>query len=227
MSEPTSTRPHRWRLTAIVIAAVLALAGASAIGYAVSDQQSAQAPAVSASSSPLTSPGPTALPPTAAPATGRGLPASPPVSIRIPAIGVSSVVNEVGLNSDGTMQVPQLGPQYDQAAWFRGSPTPGEAGPSVIVGHVDSARDGPSVFFDLGGLKPGQQVRVDRADHTVTTFEIDAVESYPKSAFPQQTVYGYTAQPSLRLITCSGSFDRGTRQYRDNTVVFAHLVTGT
>lgn len=154
------------------------------------------------------------------------MPASPPVSIRIPAIGVSSVVNEVGLNPDGTVEVPQPGPRYNQAAWFSGSPTPGEAGPSVILGDIDSAEDGPSVFFDLGGLKSGQQVRVDRADHTVTTFEIDTVKSYPKAEFPQQTVYGYTAQPSLRLITCGGSFDRGTRQYRDNTVVFAHLVTG-
>ncbi|WP_328603443.1 class F sortase [Amycolatopsis sp. NBC_00345] len=202
---------------AIVFAAVLALAGASAIGYALTDQQSAPEPAqaVPVVGPPPQSPGLTATP---------GLPASPPVSISIPAIGVSSVVNEVGLNPDGTVQVPQEGSQYDQPAWFRGSPAPGEVGPSVILGHIDSARNGPSVFFDLGGLKPGEQVRVVRADHTVTTFAIDAVKAYPKSGFPQQTVYGYTPQPSLRLITCGGSFDRNTRQYRDNTVVFAHLV---
>lgn len=223
MSESNRTRPHGRRLTAIVIAAGLALAGASAIGYALNDQQSAPEPAqaMPATSSPPRGPDPTATPT----ATPPGMPASPPVSISIPAIGVSSVVNDVGLNPDGTIQVPQPGPLYDQAAWFRGSPTPGEAGPSVILGHIDSARDGPSVFFDLGDLKPGQQVRVDRADQTATIFEIDAVKSYPKADFPQQTVYGYTAQPSLRLITCSGSFDPGTRQYRDNTVVFAHLVT--
>ncbi|MFB9923876.1 class F sortase [Amycolatopsis halotolerans] len=221
MAESHRSKPSRWRLSAIVIAAVLALAGASAIGYGLSDQHRAPepAPAMSATGAPSRSPGPAPAPA----ATPHGMSASPPVSIRIPAIGVSSAVNEVGLNPDGTMQVPQPGPHYDQAAWFRGSPSPGETGPSVILGHIDSARNGPSVFFDLGGLKPGEQVRVDRADHTVATFEIDLVKSYPKSDFPQQTVYGYTSQPALRLITCGGSFDYGTRQYRDNTVVFAHL----
>lgn len=207
-------------LTAIVIAAGLALAGASAIGYALSDQQNAPRPAPlgpTADSRPATDPTTTPAP--------RSLRAARPVAIRIPSIGVSSAVTEVGLNPDGTVQVPREGPHYDQPAWFRGSPTPGEPGPSVILGHIDSARGGPSVFFDLGALKPGQQIRVDRADQTVATFEVDAVRAYPKSQFPQQAVYGYTPRPSLRLITCGGSFDDSTRHYRDNTVVFAHLIT--
>ncbi|SEO98794.1 class F sortase [Amycolatopsis saalfeldensis] len=222
MSETISKSPRGRRLAVVVAAAVLGLAGVSAIGYALGDQHSAPEPSPAmAAPNPAA---PTAAPPVA-PVAPAGLSASPPVSIDIPAIGVSSVVNQVGLNPDGTVGVPQEGPLYDQPAWFRGSPAPGEPGPSVILGHIDSARNGPSVFFDLGGLKPGQRVRVSRADHTAATFEIDTVQSYPKSAFPQQTVYGYTPQPSLRLITCGGSFDHSTRQYRDNTVVFAHLLT--
>jgi sortase (surface protein transpeptidase) len=156
-----------------------------------------------------------------------GLAAATPTAIRIPAIDVSAPVNTVGLNRDHTMQVPAPGPLYNQPAWYRYSPTPGQLGPSVIIGHIDSARDGPSVFFKLGALTPGEQIQVDRTDHTTATFEIDAVRSYPKKSFPTTVVYGPTSQSALRLITCGGSFNRATGQYRDNTVVFAHLTGDT
>ncbi|GAA4929444.1 sortase family protein [Actinomycetospora succinea] len=147
-----------------------------------------------------------------------------PVSLDIPAIGVSTPVNSVGLNPDGTLEVPAPGPQYDQAAWYRGSPTPGRVGPSVILGHVDSAADGPSVFYDLGRLRPGDRVTVTVTDRSVRTFAVDGVRRVPKDAFPRLEVYGDTAGPELRLITCGGPFDAAERSYEDNTVVFAHLV---
>ncbi|PZS39245.1 MAG: class F sortase [Pseudonocardiales bacterium] len=153
-----------------------------------------------------------------------GLSRAEPTSIRIPAINVSSPLNAVGLNPDKTMEVPQPGPLYDQGAWYRYSPTPGEIGPAVIIGHIDSAKNGPSVFFNLGKLKAGQRIQVTRSDGTTPTFEVDSVHSYPKDAFPQQTVYGDTDYVALRLITCGGSFDKKTHQYLNNTVVFAHLV---
>lgn len=150
---------------------------------------------------------------------------SAPASLHIPAIEVSSPLNSVGLNPDRTMQVPAPGPRYDQAAWYRFSPMPGELGPSVIIGHVDSAAGGPSVFYQLGALKPGERIEVTRVDRSTATFAVDAVRSYPKDAFPQQTVYGDTTSPELRLITCGGNFDASTRSYRDNTVVFASQVS--
>lgn len=154
------------------------------------------------------------------PSPPPSLPRSEPSEIDIPSIGVRSVVNQVGLNPDGTLEVP-TGPQYDQAAWYRGSPTPGSLGPSVIEGHIDSAVDGPSVFFRLGDLRPGDEVRVRRVDGKVAVFAVSGVRRYPKNDFPTATVYGNTDGPSLRLITCGGSFDRSTGHYRDNTVVFA------
>ncbi|MDQ2883286.1 MAG: class F sortase [Actinomycetota bacterium] len=216
----------RRRLVAVALAAVLGLAGVSMVGYALEHQQVAPQPSV-ADTGPLSLPELKALPapqPALAPRITAGLPRAEPTSIRIPAINVSSPVNVVGLKPDKTMAVPQPGPLYDQAAWYRYSPTPGEIGPSVIIGHIDSAKNGPSVFFNLGELKPGQRIRVTRSDGTTPTFEVDSVHSYPKDAFPQQAVYGDTDYPALRLITCGGSFDRQTRQYLNNTVVFAHLV---
>jgi sortase (surface protein transpeptidase) len=147
----------------------------------------------------------------------RRLPPSAPVRLEIPAIGVTSSLVRLGLNPDGTMQVPG---DFQVAGWFTGAPQPGQLGPAVIAGHVDS-RTGPAVFYRLRDLRPGDEVRVVRADHRVVRFRVDSLASYPKQALPDDVVYGATTTPALRLITCAGTFDRSRRSYRDNLVVSA------
>lgn len=149
---------------------------------------------------------------------------SEPAVIAIPAIGVHSEMQQVGLTAEHTLEVPAPGPHYNDAAWYKYSATPGAVGPSVIVGHVDSAADGPSVFFDLGDLRPGDEVLITRRDGTVAVFAVEAVRQYSKDDFPTEVVYGETDHAALRLITCGGPFDRTRRSYLDNVVVFATLV---
>jgi hypothetical protein len=149
----------------------------------------------------------------------RRLAASPPVQLEISAIGVASSLVRLGLNPDGTMQVPG---DYQLAGWFTGGPQPGQLGPAVIAGHVDS-RTGPAVFYRLRDLRPGDEVRVVRADRRVIRFEVESLASYPKRELPVEAVYGATTAPALRLITCAGSFDRARRSYRDNLVVSARV----
>jgi sortase (surface protein transpeptidase) len=148
------------------------------------------------------------------------LPLSAPVRLEIPAIGVRSSLVRLGLNADGTMQVPG---DFQVAGWFTGAPQPGQLGPAVIAGHVDSTT-GPAVFYRLRDLRPGDEVWVVRADHRVVRFRVDALASYPKQALPDNAVYGATTAPALRLITCAGSFDRSRGSYRDNLVVSATRV---
>ena len=152
---------------------------------------------------------------------------SEPVWLDIPAIGVHSSVRRVGLDEEGAIEVPAPGPFYNDAAWYRYSPTPGELGPAVIVGHVDSAADGPSVFFDLGALRRGDRITVTREDGDVATFEVDKVRRFSKDRFPTQLVYGRTDHAALRLITCGGPFDGATGHYLDNIAVFASLREGS
>lgn len=154
------------------------------------------------------------------------LPRSQPVSVTIPAIGVTSDLHPLGLNGDGTLAVPS-GALYDQAAWYEGSPTPGELGPAVIEGHVTSRGATPSVFFELGALAPGDTVDVARQDGTVATFEVYATDTFPKDDFPKVAVYGNTDSPELRLITCGGNYDRDARAHVDNIVVFAKMISHT
>jgi sortase family protein len=143
----------------------------------------------------------------------------PPVRIEIPAIGVSSALVRLGLNPDGTMQVPV---DYARAGWFTGGPAPGDTGPAVIAGHVDS-RSGPAVFYRLRELRGGDAINIVRADGSTARFVTDEVVRYPKRAFPTQAVFGPVPDPALRLITCGGRFDRARRSYDDNVIVTAHL----
>lgn len=115
------------------------------------------------------------------------------------------------------MEVPT---NYQRAGWLDRSPAPGERGPAIIAGHVDSTV-GPAVFFRLKEVHAGDRVMVTRADGRVVAFTVDGVQRYAKNAFPTDTVYGPAPGRVLRLITCGGSFDRNTRQYRDNVVVYA------
>ncbi len=146
------------------------------------------------------------------------------MSIAIPAIGVSSPLEVVGLNADGTIEVPPLYQRPSRAAWYKYSPTPGEIGPAVIVGHVDDY-EGPAVFFRLGALRPGDRVSIELRDGDVASFRVDAVRRYAKDHFPTAAVYGPTNYAALRLLTCGGPFDYASRSYLDNVVVFASLVT--
>ena len=132
-------------------------------------------------------------------------------------VSVDTPLQRLGRAPDGTVEVPT---NFAVAGWFADGPRPGQAGPAVLLGHVDSA-SGPGVFLRLPELAPGADVRVDRADGGSIDFRVTAVQRVPKANFPTERVYGPTLEPSLRLVTCAGSFDRARRSYRDNVIVYA------
>ncbi|GAB3535530.1 class F sortase [Arthrobacter tecti] len=182
------------------------------------------APASSAPASPAPSVAETA--PVAEPAPAESLPpvmeASEPVSFTIPSIGAGSELLSLGIRENGSLEVPPDGPGAP-ASWYNQSPTPGERGPSVLLGHVNATDGGPGVFADLRSLKPGDRIDVLRADGSTATFEVTRGEQYPKNDFPTATVYGYTPESEIRLITCDG-YDPATGLFDDNYVIFATLV---
>jgi Sortase domain len=143
-------------------------------------------------------------------------PASP-ATLRIPSIGVETELERLTVRDDGMLEAPS---DFGRAGWFADGPSPGERGPAVIVGHVDS-RDGPAVFYRLTELSAGDRIEITRTDGTVAGFEVTGALEVPKDAFPTDVVYGPTAGPALRLITCAGTFDRDARHYLSNLVVSA------
>jgi sortase (surface protein transpeptidase) len=148
-------------------------------------------------------------------------PVALPVSLTIPAIGVQTSLIHLGLEADGTLQVPST---TAVAGWYTGSPRPGAVGAAVIAGHVDSYL-GPGVFFELRELRPGEPVYVKRADGSVAEFKVTAVRQYLKTQFPTAAVYGAVPDSELRLITCGGTFDPATGHYLSNVIVDAVLDT--
>jgi len=157
---------------------------------------------------------------TAPNATVPALPASAPLRITIPRISVNAPLTPLGLDTTGHLQVP---PDQDKnlAGWYRNGPTPGTAGAAIIDGHVDNWQ-GPAVFYGLGALHRGDTIEIGRQDGTTAVFRVDAVEVYDKSRFPSRRVYGPTADPELRVITCGGGYHRRSG-YLGNVVVYAHL----
>ena len=209
-SPPTTVRSLRTRVAGI--AGVLLIAtGIAVLGVAVAAQVHAPQPSQSVAG-------------VIGSASGPSLSRSLPVAVDIPAIGVDAKLLHLGLNSDGTIQVPSIETSADEAAWYKYSATPGQIGSSVIEGHVDSYQ-GAAVFFRLGALRPGDTVDVTLADGITAVFRVTGVREYVKSRFPAKAIYGATDFAALRLITCGGAFDYATGHYLSSTVVFASLTS--
>jgi len=151
-------------------------------------------------------------------AAAASLPASQPVRIIIPAIGVNAPVVPVGQTA-GSVGTPPL-TNHDLAGWYDGSVTPGQTGPSLIDGHIDGYGLA-SVFYRLPSLKTGDVIGVLLKDGETASFKVTWVQVVTKTAFPWQAVLGWTSYPSLRLVTCGGPFNSLTGHYVDNVIVYA------
>jgi hypothetical protein len=211
-------------IAAAASAVLLATGGTAAViaGLSAGPPQPVSAAAVAAPVRGTAQPSP---PPPTAP-TGRieaqTLSRSRPLTLTIPSLGVDrSPLVELGKEPDGSLEVPS---DYDQAGWFAPGPAPGQFGPAVLAGHVDSTA-GPAVFYRLAELRPGAIIDVARADGRVARFAVVKVERYAKDRIPTVAVYGDTThRAELRLITCGGRFDARTGHYTDNVVAYARLL---
>ena len=192
-------RGSLWPAALALVAAAL-LAGAALAGGGAPAPEPAQAQQVRI------------VPPDSTPQTGLK-----PVRLRIAAVGIDTTLVPLGLLANGDMEVPA---DASVAGWYDLGPRPGQPGPAVIAGHVDS-RQGPGVFFPLRQVRPGDLVEVTLEDGSVLRFPVTAVEQHPKDALPVERIWNDTEEPVLRLVTCGGTFDRQSRHYTDNIVVFA------
>ncbi len=223
----------------VVLAGVL-VAGAAVLGRSLAGHHFAPKSApprtnVSASAVAAAAPAPSAT--GAAAAAGLGpmstigvagpprrfavAPASVPTRLTIASIGVRSGLQPLGLLKDGSLQPPT---KWGEAGWYAKGVVPGQVGPAVIAGHVDSTA-GPAVFYRLRDLRSGDRVVITDRGGRSLTFLVDHVNVYRKSRFPTSVVYGPTPDPQLRLVTCTGDFDAAKESYLDNLVVSAHLTS--
>ncbi|MGW1751142.1 class F sortase [Streptomyces sp. NPDC002092] len=177
-------------------------------------------PGATTTGSPTSTPSAAAPPPAKTAKSVSAVGRSIPVGLRIPAIGVDTPVMRLGLAADGSVQVPPIA-AHDRAGWYEHSPTPGQTGPSVILGHVTVGAYGDGVFRRLGELHRGEKIVTRLENGTAAVFAVTAVRTVSKSRFPSDEVYGDVNRPELRLITCGGK--RTGDGYLDNVIVFATL----
>ncbi|MDB6426385.1 class F sortase [Curtobacterium sp. 20TX0008] len=231
-----ATGPTRWWsgrrgvLVGGAVAAVLVGGGIAGVAVATTGTDAAGTrTAATSSPSARTDPGAAANGSGTGDTSGFQDPAAPaarstatPVRVEIPAIGVSSGLEDLGRGAAGELDPPE---DWDSAGWFADGIVPGQVGPAVIAGHVDSPTSA-AVFFRLDELVAGDEIHVAMSDGTTRTFTVDRSERAAKSAFPTSDVYGSAPTPQLRLITCDGTFDTATGHYTDNLIVFADLTSG-
>ncbi|MFF5933139.1 class F sortase [Streptomyces sp. NPDC012508] len=141
-----------------------------------------------------------------------------PTRVSIPSLGIDSELMRLGLNQDGTVEVPPADKGMT-AGWYAGNPRPGEPGAAVIIGHNDT-RFGRAVFHDLKRIRKGATVDVRDSRGGTVRFTVTGTETVDKDAFPTRRVYGSTKKRALRLITCDGAFDAAGHPV-DNLIVYA------
>ncbi|MGI5213972.1 class F sortase [Plantactinospora sp. CA-290183] len=199
-----------------VILALCAVVGA-VLGIAVTPDAAPPSPAPAAA--PLAAPPAATCPPDCVPRVGRPVeptPSGPPTRVRIPRVRLDAALTPLRLDRAGRLVPPA---DFTRAGWYVGGAAPGDVGPAVLAGHLDS-RTGPAVFHRLPELRPGDRVEVRRGGDWLR-FRVTASSRYAKDDFPTAAVYGPAPGPELRLVTCSGRFDRRSGHYPDNLVVFA------
>ncbi|MFI7429727.1 class F sortase [Micromonospora sp. NPDC049836] len=226
-----------WRAAGTVIVVLLAMLGAGMVGASFRTTPPPRPPQpVAQAGAPTSTPATSDAGADRAPVDGvtpapdlpdpdlpaAGLPRSVPTTISIPRIGVRAPIMSLGLKPDGTLEVPPLA-EAQKAGWYSLGASPGEVGNAVVVGHVDSAKLGPAVFFNLGSLVKGDTISVAREDGSTVTFVVDGVTSYPKASFPTDLVYGPSDKPGLRVVTCGGVFDSSAGSYLNNVIVLATM----
>ncbi|WP_043444125.1 sortase domain-containing protein [Arthrobacter sp. L77] len=230
---------HRWGFTAPAVAALFLLTGCGAADTPETAPAPAVSPGISSSADAPAPSAPASAPPSAAPSAAPSatatapsssapaplpavLPASAPVTLEIGSIGVRTDLLRLGLRENRSLEVPPDGPGAP-ASWYDESPTPGDRGPAVLLGHVNATDGGKGVFADLRALAAGDRMSVTREDGTTAVFEFQRGEAYGKDEFPTLEVYGNTPGSELRLITCDG-YNPDTGEFDDNYVVYATLV---
>ncbi|MHC6229127.1 class F sortase [Arthrobacter sp. MMS24-T111] len=235
MGSETSSR--RGRLVASAAAAMLLAGGITAIGLGLhaeppnpspTSRVTAAAPSpdptIQAPPSSQAAVDPAATDPTMLPAPpDAALPASVPVRVQVPSIGVDAGLIPLGKQANGEIQTPS-GEPGSPGGWYQDSPTPGQTGSAIILGHVNATNSDVGLFYRLHEVTPGQDITITRADHTAAVFTVDKVDVYRKATFPTIEVYQNADRPEVRLITCGG-YNPATREYLDNTVVYAHLTS--
>lgn len=221
------------------LAGGLVVAALVALGVAVTNGS----PVAATSTTPVVQTTATTTPPampaakpatttTAMPARGTIGPVAKPTMVHVPAIGVDSTLIPLGIQGrDGVPVTTKAGELQEipvdmpkQAGYFSLGFLPGQIGSAAILAHVDGDHM-LGLFHDLGKLKAGDKITVDRSDGSSVTFTVTHVKTILKKDFNPKAEYGSATDAELHLISCGGRFDPVTHQYVSNIIADSVLTS--
>src|ERR1700683_3649316 len=146
-----------------------------------------------------------------------GVPASWPIAIQIPSLGIDAAVELAGVDRHGDMQGP-VNPC--DVAWYKLGPAPGAAGDAVIDGHLDWWTDGPAVFWTLDKIRLGAEIDIIDANGATVRFKVTARLSLLRTNEPSG-LFSTSGPATLSLYTCAGDWEPWAETYSQRLFVEA------
>ncbi len=140
----------------------------------------------------------------------------PPIRLLISSADIDSLVVETGFK-DGEWPVPKF-----VVGHLQGTANPGEKGNMAMAGHVSSINSG-NVFAKLDQVKVGDDIYVftKAGQFLYRTSEVKIVANNDIS------VLDATPDPTLTLITCTGTWNPIARDYTQRLIVKAKIFQDT
>ncbi len=164
-----------------------------------------------AATTPATAPTPT--PPTSGDVAD-------PAQLSLTAAAIDVPVTPVNRAAGPALPRELLG---SDVAWFDGTNRPGEAGVSVLAGHV-VWDDAPGVFAALEDAAPASRVTVTDSAGAVHDFTIVGQTVVPKARL-DPALLAFTPERRVLLVTCAGPVDPSRRLRSHNLIVLTVAAT--
>lgn len=146
--------------------------------------------------------------------------ANQPRRIILPSINSEGFVQAVGIDQHGAIAVPA---NIHVAGWFVQSVTPGDAGLSIIDGHIRGRYAG-GIFEYLQAVHPGDSFIIEFGDLSLRNFSVISINQI-KAADATSALHQKNSEISnqLNVITCGGKFNKILNAYEDRIIVVAKL----
>jgi len=145
-----------------------------------------------------------------------------PSYISLPTVGAQGYIQKVGVDQYGQMAAPT---NVHLAGWYVNSLLPGQAGLSIIDGHVDGYYHNQGIFGSLAKLKAGDVFTITFGNGSSKSFAVKSLQLVAAAEVPSVLFAHDPAIASqLNLITCGGDYDGVSHTYDKRTIVISALV---
>jgi len=143
-----------------------------------------------------------------------------PRIITIPSLGVEARILHLGLGEDNTLLAPSN--IYDTSWYTSSAKQVSTLGAMLISGHA-SGPTKQGVFHDLGSIREGAEIVIERGDGLKTTFVVKATKAVPDKDFDMRAMLR-SIEPDklgLNLMTSSGASGSNGEAHESRVLVFA------